>query len=88
MSKRALVPPNKAGRDRPSPTPREICAYLDEYVIGQTRAKRAVAIAAYNHQKRCAQPKGKRVIKKANLLLIGPTGCGKTHIARNLTNYL
>ena len=80
MSKRALVPPPKAGRDKPSPTPREIFAYLDEFVIGQVEAKRAVAIAAYNHQKRCAQPKQKRVIKKANLLLIGPTGCGKTHI--------
>jgi ATP-dependent Clp protease ATP-binding subunit ClpX len=88
MSKRALVPPNKAGRERPSPTPREIFGYLDEFVIGQQKAKRAVAIAAYNHQKRCAQTKHKRVIKKANLLLIGPTGCGKTHIARNLADCL
>src|SRR4051812_34103335 len=86
MSKRALVPPNKPGRDRVSPTPREIFGYLDDYVIGQDKAKRAIAIAAYNHQKRCAQPKDKRVIKKSNLLLIGPTGCGKTHIARNLAD--
>jgi ATP-dependent Clp protease ATP-binding subunit ClpX len=88
MSKRALVPPSKTGRDRPSPTPREIFGYLDDFVIGQDKAKRAVAIAAYNHHKRCAQPKNKRVIKKANLLLIGPTGCGKTHIARNLADCL
>src|SRR4051812_36773609 len=88
MSKRALVPPNKSRSERQSPTPREIFAYLDSYVVGQERAKRAVAIAAYNHGKRCAQPKDKRVIKKSNLLLIGPTGCGKTHIARNLADCL
>src|SRR5262249_43909777 len=70
-------------------TPRQIFAYLDQFVIGQERAKRAVAIAAYNHVKRCAQPKrGKKLIKKANVLLIGPTGCGKTHLARNLADCL
>jgi ATP-dependent Clp protease ATP-binding subunit ClpX len=83
MSRRALIP-----KDRPSLTPRQIFAYLDQYVVGQARAKRAVAVAAYNHLKRCAQPKGRRLIKKANVLLIGPTGCGKTHIARNLANCL
>src|SRR5947209_2268725 len=66
-------------------TPREIYAYLDAHVIGQERAKRTVAIAAYNHMKRCALPPGrKKLIKKSNILLIGPTGCGKTHIARKL----
>jgi ATP-dependent Clp protease ATP-binding subunit ClpX len=81
---RSLVP-----SERTSPTPREIFGYLDRYVIGQERAKRAVAIAAYNHLKRCAQPKAQQhLIKKSNLLLIGPTGCGKTHIARNLANCL
>jgi ATP-dependent Clp protease ATP-binding subunit ClpX len=70
-------------------TPRQIFAYLEQFVIGQERAKRAVAIAAYNHIKRCAQPKrGKKLIKKANVLLIGPTGCGKTHLARNLADCL
>ena len=88
MSKRALVPPHKTSRERPSPTPREIFGYLDGYVVGQERAKRAIAIAAYNHVKRCAQPKDKRIIKKANVLIIGPTGCGKTHIARNLADCL
>jgi ATP-dependent Clp protease ATP-binding subunit ClpX len=83
MTKRALVP-----KERPSLTPREIFSYLDAYVVGQERAKRAVAIAAYNHLKRCAQSKARRLIKKSNLLLIGPTGCGKTHIARNLAECL
>jgi ATP-dependent Clp protease ATP-binding subunit ClpX len=59
-------------------------------VVGQERAKRTVAIAAYNHLKRCGQPSaaGKRLIKKSNLLLIGPTGSGKTHIARTLAQCL
>jgi ATP-dependent Clp protease ATP-binding subunit ClpX len=79
----SLVP-----RERPARTPREIFAHLDRYVVGQERAKRAVATAAYNHLKRCAQPRAKKLIKKSNLLLIGPTGCGKTHLARNLADYL
>jgi ATP-dependent Clp protease ATP-binding subunit ClpX len=71
-------------------TPRQIYDYLDRYVVGQERAKRTVAIAAYNHLKRCAQKTaaGKRLIKKANLLLVGPTGSGKTHIARTLAHCL
>ncbi len=76
--------------ERPIPTPREIFAHLDRFVIGQNRAKRQVAIAAYNHLKRVNQkaPSGKRLIKKSNLLLIGPTGSGKTHIARTLADFL
>jgi len=74
----------------PIPTPRQIFDYLDRYVVGQERAKRTVAIAAYNHLKRCAQktPGAKRLIKKSNVLLIGPTGSGKTHIARTLASCL
>jgi len=72
------------------PTPREIAEYLDRHVIGQTRAKRSIAIAAYNHLKRCDQKtvSAKRLIKKSNLLFIGPTGCGKTHLARTLADFL
>jgi ATP-dependent Clp protease ATP-binding subunit ClpX len=87
-------PPMKANprvAERPTPmTPRQIFAYLDRYVVGQERAKRTVAIAAYNHLKRCAQktPAGKRLIKKSNLLMLGPTGSGKTHIARTLAQCL
>ncbi len=72
------------------PTPREIVEHLDRHVIGQARAKRSIAIAAYNHLKRCEQKTtaAKRLIKKSNLLLIGPTGCGKTHLARTLAEFL
>jgi ATP-dependent Clp protease ATP-binding subunit ClpX len=71
-------------------TPRQIFDYLNRHVIGQERAKRTVAIAAYNHLKRCAQKTaaGKRLIKKSNLLLVGPTGSGKTHLARSLAQCL
>ncbi|HVY40253.1 MAG TPA: ATP-dependent Clp protease ATP-binding subunit ClpX [Polyangia bacterium] len=81
---------NPRAERRPLLTPRQIYTYLDRYVVGQERAKRTVAIAAYNHLKRCGQPTaaGKRLLKKSNLLLIGPTGSGKTHIARTLAHCL
>jgi ATP-dependent Clp protease ATP-binding subunit ClpX len=74
----------------PLPTPREIYAKLDRYVIGQDRAKKAVSIAAHNHLKRVDQRRlGKgTLLKKTNVLLIGPTGSGKTHIARQLAGIL
>ena len=71
-------------------TPAQIYEHLDKYVVGQERAKRTVAIAAYNHQKRILnkQESLPNTIKKSNILFIGPTGCGKTHIARNLADAL
>ncbi|MCI0571866.1 MAG: ATP-dependent Clp protease ATP-binding subunit ClpX [Myxococcaceae bacterium] len=71
-------------------TPRQIFARLDAYVIGQEAAKRAVAIAAYNHLKRIEARRHRRgtLLKKSNMLLIGPTGSGKTHIARQLADIL
>jgi len=70
-------------------TPEEIYAHLDQYVIGQDRAKRTVAIAAYNHLKRTTMRATRGpVIRKSNILMIGPTGCGKTHIARHLAELL
>jgi ATP-dependent Clp protease ATP-binding subunit ClpX len=71
-------------------TPRHIYGELDRFVIGQERAKRAVAIAAYNHQKRVAQRRegGATLLRKSNILLVGPTGSGKTHIARQLARIL
>jgi ATP-dependent Clp protease ATP-binding subunit ClpX len=71
-------------------TPRQIYERLDRYVIGQEAAKRAVSIAAHNHLKRIQARRLRRgtIIKKSNILLIGPTGSGKTHIARNLAEIL
>lgn len=78
------------------PTPREIFRYLDQYVIGQDRAKRTLAVAAYNHYKRVRSQSAPGVVegppeaplRKANVLLIGPSGTGKTHLARHLARVL
>ena len=79
------------------PKPREIYAFLEEYVVGQDAAKKALAVAVYNHYKRVRahgtlQPAEQRAdeveIAKSNILLLGPTGCGKTYLAQTLAKRL
>ena len=74
---------------RPTPKPREIYETLNQYVVGQDRAKRALAVAVYNHYKRIGGRRTPEVeLQKSNILLIGPTGCGKTLLAQTLARIL
>ncbi len=75
------------------PKPREINDFLQQYVVGQDPAKRALAVAVYNHYKRIQATEGRKgddavEIAKSNILLIGPTGCGKTYLAQTLARML
>ncbi|MEX2286221.1 MAG: ATP-dependent Clp protease ATP-binding subunit ClpX [Planctomycetaceae bacterium] len=73
------------------PTPRQIVGHLDEYVIGQEHTKKVLAVAVHNHYKRLMlheDTENDVEIDKSNILLVGPTGCGKTLLARTLARYL
>jgi len=79
------------------PKPREIYSFLEEYVVGQDAAKRSLAVAVYNHYKRVrarstiqpAEQKAEEVeVAKSNILMLGPTGCGKTYLAQTLAKRL
>ena len=72
------------------PSPAEICAILDQYVIGQGKAKKILAVAVYNHYKRLRHKGGKDEVEisKSNILLVGPTGSGKTLLAQTLARLL
>ncbi len=73
------------------PKPKTICSILDQYVIGQAEAKKTLSVAVYNHYKRIGQPKAKKEdveLQKSNILMIGPTGSGKTLLAQTLAKIL
>ncbi|MBD5537191.1 MAG: ATP-dependent Clp protease ATP-binding subunit ClpX [Lachnospiraceae bacterium] len=74
---------------RDIPAPHKIKASLDEYVVGQEHAKKAISVAVYNHYKRVATNTMDEIeIEKSNMLMIGPTGCGKTYLVKTLARLL
>ena len=74
---------------KPMPKPRDIVKFLDHYVVGQDRAKRTIAVAVYNHYKRINRMNDSEVeLQKSNILMLGPTGSGKTYLVQSLARIL
>ncbi len=84
------APSLNALTQEPLPRPKEIKAFMDQYVIGQDDAKRSLAVSVYNHYKRLLQKDGKDEveIEKSNIIMVGPTGTGKTLLARTIAKQL
>src|ERR1700682_423405 len=80
----------KRGKQGVIPSPQAINAQLDQYVIGQDHAKKVLSVAVYNHYKRIANSKqtGDVELQKSNVLMVGPTGCGKTLLAQTLAKII
>ncbi len=93
-NKQKLKKKKKAGQEpvlniRDIPAPHKIKASLDEYVVGQEHAKKVISVAVYNHYKRVATNTMDNIeIEKSNMLMIGPTGCGKTYLVKTLARLL
>ncbi|MCA9815374.1 MAG: AAA family ATPase, partial [Cyanobacteria bacterium HKST-UBA01] len=88
------APPTESPEPQPMeiPKPHQIKGHLDDHIVGQETAKKILSVAVYNHYKRIThnaeEGEGKVEIQKANILTIGPTGCGKTLLAQTLAKFL
>ena len=81
--------PSAEKGQKPPPTPKEIKAILDDYVVSQDRAKKVLSVAVYNHYKRISANNDDGIeVQKSNIMLMGPTGCGKTLLAETLARIL